>query len=119
MLSLEEKVNDFIYMNKAGEVLALCEKYYAKDVCMLNEGEVFARSMRESFDKQKKFVDEIKESRVTLVSKAIEGDVARLTFHYKMTNKKIRVLNLPVSIFNIGKMEKLLKKNIKRLNSLL
>ena len=88
MLSLEEKVNDFIYMNEAGQVLALCEKYYAKDVCMLNEGEVFARSMRESFDKQKKFVDEIKESRVTLVSKTIEGDVARLTFHYKMTNKK-------------------------------
>jgi len=87
-LSLDESITDFINMNEAGQVLALCKKHYAKDVVMLNDGEVFASSMQESFDKQKVFVDEIKESSVKLVSKEIEGNVSKLIFHYKMKNNK-------------------------------
>lgn len=113
MLSLEENVNDFICMNEAGDVLALCEKYYAKDVCMLNEGEVFARSMRESFNKQKEFVDNIKESRVTLISKAIDGDVVRLVFHYKMANHQGQIFEFTGEHLQYWQDGKIIKEEYK------
>lgn len=82
---MQDLIDDFIAMNKAGLVLELCEKYYAENVLMLNNGAVFAESMRESYDKQKGFVDSIKEFDVQLLSSKIEGNISKLTFHYKMT----------------------------------
>lgn len=49
---MQTLVDDFISMNVAGRVLVLCEKYYDENVLMLSNGEVFARSMRESYKKQ-------------------------------------------------------------------
>ncbi len=77
-------VDDFIFMNQAGMVLELCEKYYDENVIMLNNGQVFAESMRESYDKQKGFVKSVKEFNVELVSKTITDNVSELIFHYKM-----------------------------------
>ena len=82
---MRELVDDFIEMNQAGLVLALCEKYYDEHVVMLNNGTVFAESMREAYDKQNGFVGSIVEFDVKLVSKVITGNVSELTFHYKMT----------------------------------
>jgi hypothetical protein len=82
---VRELVDDFIEMNQAGLVLALCEKYYDEHVVMLNNGTVFAESMREAYDKQNGFVGSIVEFDVKLVSKVITGNVSELTFHYKMT----------------------------------
>ncbi len=109
VLSLEESVADFISMNELGQVLALCKKYYAKDVVMLNGGKVFAESMQESFDKQKVFVDEIKESSVKLVSKTIDGNISKLTFHYKMKNNKDQAFEFTgehIQYWNNGKIIK-------------
>jgi hypothetical protein len=78
-------VDDFIKMNQAGLILELCEKYYAHDVVMLNNGSVFAESMRESYDKQKGFVDSVTDFDVKLVSKVINDNISELTFHYRMT----------------------------------
>jgi hypothetical protein len=62
-------VDDFVVMNQAGKVLELCQKYYDENVIMLNNGQVFAKSMRESYDKQKAFVESVEEFNVELVSK--------------------------------------------------
>ena len=78
-------VDDYIAMNQAGLVLELCEKYYDENVMMLNNGQVFAESMRESYNKQKGFVESVKEFNVELISKNIDGNVSELVFHYKMT----------------------------------
>ena len=72
-------------MNQDGLVLELCEKYYDENVLMLNNGSVFARSMKESYDKQKGFVESVEEFDVKLTSSLIKDNVAELTFHYKMT----------------------------------
>lgn len=77
-------VDDFIKMNRAGLVLELCEKYYDENVTMLNNGQVFANSMRESYEKQKGFIESVKEFNVELVSKKIDGDISELIFKYKM-----------------------------------
>lgn len=82
---MHELVDDFIEMNQAGLVLELCEKYYDENVIMLNNGSIFAESMREAYDKQKGFIGSIVEFDVKLVSKVIIGNVSELTFHYKMT----------------------------------
>ncbi len=37
---MDELVGDFITMNQAGLVLELCEKHYAEDSTMLNNGEL-------------------------------------------------------------------------------
>ena len=81
---MQSLIDDFIKMNQAGLVLELCEKHYDENVLMLNNGEIFASSMQESYDKQKGFVDSIKESEVNLISSVINKNVAELTFHYKM-----------------------------------
>ena len=82
---MQQKVDDFVAMNTSGMVLELCEKYYDDDVIMLNNGSVFAQSMRESYDKQKGFVASVKNFDVQLLSSDIKDNVATLTFHYKMT----------------------------------
>ncbi|MDX2369361.1 MAG: hypothetical protein QNK36_13340 [Colwellia sp.] len=83
---MDNLVDDFINMNRAGLVLELCKKYYDENVTMLNNGQVFANSMRESYEKQKGFVESVKEFNVELVSKKIDGNVSELIFNYKMTN---------------------------------
>ena len=88
---MKELVDDFISMNMNGLVLELCEKYYDENVVMLNNGDVFAESMRESYDKQKGFVGSVKEFDVKLLSSKIEGNVSDLTFHYKMTGRDSKV----------------------------
>lgn len=88
-----ELVNDYIEMNQAGLVLELCEKYYDENVIMLNNGAVFASSMRESYNKQKGFVDALETFDVSLVSKLIEGNVSELTFHYKMKGADAKVID--------------------------
>jgi len=82
---MQQAVDDFVAMNTNGMVLELCEKYYAEDVLMLNNGAVFAQSMRESYDKQKGFVASVKEFDVKLLTSEIKNNIAELTFHYKMT----------------------------------
>jgi len=82
---MNDLIDDYIAMNQAGLVLELCEKYYDENVIMLNNGQVFAESMRESYNKQKGFVESVKEFNVELVSKIITDNVSELTFHYKMT----------------------------------
>ncbi len=81
---MDDLVDDFIRMNKAGLVLELCEKYYAADVVMLNNGTIFAESMRESYNKQKGFVESVAEFDVQLVSKVINDNISELTFQYRM-----------------------------------
>ena len=82
---MHELVDDYIEMNKAGLVLELCEKHYDEDVIMFNNGVLFADSRRESYTKQKGFVDSIVKFDVNLVSKVVNGNVSELTFHYRMT----------------------------------
>jgi hypothetical protein len=82
---VQQEVDDFVNMNTSGMVLELCEKYYADDVLMLNNGSVFAESMRESYDKQKGFVSSVKEFDVKLLSSEITNNIAELTFRYKIT----------------------------------
>lgn len=90
---MNDLVEDFIALNQAGRVLELCEKYYDENVTMLNNGSVFAESMKESYDKQKGFVESVKEFDVKLVSKVVEGDKSELTFDYKMTGADSKVVS--------------------------
>ena len=77
-------IDDYIAMNQAGLVLELCEKYYDEKVLMLNNGAIFAESMRESYEKQKGFINSIKEFDVKLISATIKQNVSELIFRYKM-----------------------------------
>ena len=88
---MQKLIDDFVSMNQEGLVLELCEKYYDENVLMFNNGTLFAESMRESYDKQKGFVNSVKEFEVTLVDSSIEGNIAELRFHYKMTDADSRV----------------------------
>jgi len=71
--------------------LELCEKYYDEKVVMLNNGAVFAESMRESYDKQKGFIEAVSEFDVRLVSRKTTGNTVELTFDYKMTGADSKV----------------------------
>ena len=82
---MQQEIDDFVVMNTSGMVLELCEKYYDDNVLMLNNGAIFAKSMRESYDKQKGFVASIKEFDVQLLCSEITDNRAELTFAYKMT----------------------------------
>jgi hypothetical protein len=83
--SMHNLIDDFIAMNQAGLVLELCKKHYDENVIMLNNGQVFAKSMQESYDKQKDFVESVKAFNVELISKKVAGNISELTFNYKMT----------------------------------
>jgi hypothetical protein len=52
---------------------------------MLSNGDLFAASMEESYDKQKSLVESVVDFDVKLVSSLINENVVELTFHYKMT----------------------------------
>jgi hypothetical protein len=82
---MKDSIDDYIKMNQAGQVLELCKKYYDKEVLMLNNGDVFATTMEESYNKQKAFVESVVNFDVKLVSSLINENVVELTFHYKMT----------------------------------
>lgn len=103
-------VDDFIFMNQAGMVLELCEKYYDENVTMLNNGQVFAESMRESYDKQKGFVESVAEFNVELVSKTITDNVAELIFHYKMTGSDSKVNKFTGKHIQTWKNDKIIKE---------
>ena len=82
---MRKLIDDFIELNTTGRVLELCEKYYDDNVLMLSNGDVFAKTMREAYNKQKGFVESVKAFDVTLVESNIDGNQSELTFHYKMT----------------------------------
>lgn len=82
---MQDCIDDYIAMNEAGQVLELCQKYYATEVLMLSDGEVFAESMQQAFEKQKGFVDAIRSAEVALVSQEREGNQVALVFDYKIT----------------------------------
>jgi len=103
-------IDDFIVMNQAGLVLELCEKYYDANVIMLNNGQVFAKSMRESYDKQKGFIESVKEFNVELVSKKITGNVSELIFYYKMTGSDLAVNEFTGKHIQTWKNEKIIKE---------
>ena len=88
---MHELTDDFVKMNQAGLVLELCEKYYDENVVMLNNGAVFAESMRESYDKQRCFVETLSEFDVKLVSREVTGNIVELTFDYRMTGANSKV----------------------------
>ena len=88
---MHELIDDFIKMNQAGLVLELCEKYYDENVVMLNNGTIFAKSMRESYDKQKGYIDSVNEFYVTLVSRDVIDNIVELTFNYKMTGADAKI----------------------------
>jgi len=83
---MEKLVEDLIKMNQAGEVLELCEKYYDENILMSSDGNIFAKSMREAYDKQRGFVEAVKEFEVKLISLKIEDNIAELVFNYKITD---------------------------------
>ena len=107
---MQELVDDFIAMNQSGLVLELCEKYYDGNVLMLNNGSIFAESMKEAYDKQKGFVESIKEFNVKLVSKKIEQDVSELIFHYKMTTADFKVIEFTGKHVQKWKNRKIIKE---------
>ena len=74
---MQHLIDDFVKMNINGMVLELCEKYYDENVLMLNNGAVFAESMRESYNKQKGFVDSVAKFEVKLLSSTITDNIAR------------------------------------------
>ena len=103
-------VDNYIEMNQAGLVLQLCEKYYDENVIMLNNGQFFAKSMRESYDKQKGFVESVKEFSVELVSKKIDGNVSELIFNYKMTSSDSTVNEFTGKHIQTWKNDKIIKE---------
>ena len=90
---MQKLVDDFIKMNQAGQVLALCEKYYDDKVVMLNNGAIFAESMQQAYQKQKGFVSAITKFEVKLISSVIVGNVSELTFHYNMSGADSKVMD--------------------------
>ena len=105
-----ELVDDYIEMNKAGLVLELCEKHYDEDVIMLNNGVLFADSRRESYTKQKGFVDSIVEFDVKLLSKEVDCNVSELTFHYKMTGADSSVVDFTGEHVQTWKNKKIVRE---------
>ena len=81
---MQKLVDDFIQMNKAGQVLELCEKYYHDDVTMLSNGDLFAQSKQEAYKRQKGFVESIAKFDIQLISKEVKGNTSELVFLYKM-----------------------------------
>ncbi len=107
---MKELVDDFISMNMSGLVLELCEKYYDENVLMLNNGDIFAESMKESYEKQKGFVGSVKEFNIKLLSSNIEGNVSDLTFHYKMTGRDSKVNEFTGRHIQTWRNEKIVKE---------
>ena len=81
---MEALVDGFVDLNINGAIKDLCETYYSDDIVMLNEGEVFASSRVEAWEKQKEFVDKIASKNIQLISKTIKDNISELVFDYKM-----------------------------------
>jgi len=81
---MQQLIDDFIKMNKEGQVLALCEKYYHDEVVMFSNGDLFAQSMTEAYEIQKGFADSIASVDIQLISQHLKGNISELVFHYKM-----------------------------------
>jgi len=107
---MQELIDDYIAMNKEGLVLAVCEKYYDENVLMLNNGNVFAESMRESYEKQKGFVASVKEFEVKLISRVVDGNYAELTFDYKMVGESSKVTKFVGKHIQTWKNGKIIKE---------
>jgi hypothetical protein len=78
-------VDHVVELNVTGQVLTLCKTYFAENILMLSDGNVFATTMQEAHDKQKGFVETVKKFEVALIEKKCSGNRAELTFRYKMT----------------------------------
>lgn len=113
---MNDLVDDFIKMNEDGLVLALCEKYYDKNVVMLSNGVVFAESMRESYDKQKGFVNSIVDFDVALLEKNISGNISELIFHYRMTGVDKKVANYKGKHVQTWKGKKIIREEYYSIN---
>ena len=107
---MHELVDDFIEMNRAGLVLELCEKYYDENIVMLDNGNVFAESMREAYNKQNGFVGSIIEFDVKLLSKIVTGNVSELTFHYKMIGADSTVIDFTGKHVQTWKSKKIVRE---------
>ncbi len=81
---MQHLIDDFIKMNQAGQVLALCEKYYHDEVTMLSNGDLFAESMEEAYEIQKGFTESIASFDIQLISQKLTDNVSELVFQYKM-----------------------------------
>jgi hypothetical protein len=107
---VRELIDDFVKMNQAGLVLELCEKYYDENVVMLNNGAVFAESMRESYDKHTRFVASVSEFDVKLVSSGITGNTVELIFDYKMTGADSKVTEFTGKHVQTWKNQKIVRE---------
>ena len=107
---MQELIDDYIAMNQEGLVLELCERYYDDNVLMLNNGNVFAESMRESYEKQKGFVASVREFDVTLISQVVDGNYAELTFDYKMIGESSKVTTFVGKHIQTWKNGKIIKE---------
>ncbi|WED27588.1 hypothetical protein L3V77_04965 [Vibrio sp. DW001] len=107
---MQKLIDDFVRMNQAGLILELCEKYYDENVVMLNNGSVFASSMKESYDKQEGFIESVEHFDVSLVSMCVSENTAELTFHYKMTNAQSQVNEFTGKHIQIWKNGKIIKE---------
>ena len=115
-IKVKHLIEDFIKMNQAGLVLELCLKYYDENVLMLNNGEVFASSMKESYDKQKGFVDSIENFNISLISFVIKDNIAELTFHYKMTSANSQVNEFTGKHIQTWENKKIIKEEYVSIN---
>ena len=109
-MKMQELVDNFIEMNQSGRVLEICEKYYDGNILMLNNGAIFAESAKEAYDKQKGFVQSIKEFNVKLISKKIENDTSEITFHYKMITADSKVMEFTGKHIQKWKNQKIIKE---------
>lgn len=78
-------IDDYISMTEAGRILDQCRKYYADQVEMLSNGNLFASSQDEAYLKQQLFLKEIDEMNIKLLSRSIDGLTSKLVFTYAVT----------------------------------
>mgnify|MGYP003636120684 FL=1 len=88
---MEDSVDTLIEMNVSGRVLELCREFYDPNIVMISDGEIFAKTMQEAHDKQKPFIESVKEFGVTLLSKNIVGNTSILEFDYELLNADSKV----------------------------
>ncbi len=107
---MQNILDDYIAMNQAGQVLELCKKYYHENVLMLSNGAVFAQSMQEAYEKQKKFIGSVKSFNVILSSQQIEGDIVELIFNYKIVGENTKLVSFTGKHIQTWKHKKIVKE---------
>ena len=80
-------IKDLIQLNCTGNIIELCQKYYASDITMISNGTSFANSRQSAIDNQKGYIDSVDTFDITLISKEIDHAEVTLVFHYKMICK--------------------------------